>query len=42
VEHNWPTLVDELRLVREGYDWLTEPEEARLLGGTAATLWRLT
>ena len=42
VEHNWPTLADELRLVREGYDWLTEPEEARLLGGTAATLWRLT
>ncbi|MYI99664.1 MAG: amidohydrolase, partial [Gemmatimonadetes bacterium] len=35
VKHNWLSLADELRLVREGYDFLTSAEKDRLLGGTA-------
>ena len=41
VKNGWPTLADELRLVREGYDWLTDAEKARLLGGTAEAVWGL-
>ena len=41
VKNGWPTLADELRLVREGYDWLTDADRARVLGGTAAAVWRL-
>jgi predicted TIM-barrel fold metal-dependent hydrolase len=41
VKNGWPTLADELRLVREGYDWLTAAEKARLLGGTAEAVWGL-
>ena len=37
----WPTLAEELGLVREGYYWLTESEKDRLLGGTAASVFRL-
>lgn len=39
--YGWPTLADELRLVREGYDWLTASEQDLLLGGTAAAVWDL-
>ncbi|MYA76096.1 MAG: amidohydrolase, partial [Gemmatimonadetes bacterium] len=39
VKHNWLSLADELRLVREGYDFLTSAEKDRLLGGTAAAAW---
>ena len=41
VKHNWLSLADELRLVREGYDFLTSAEKDRLLGGTAAAVWGL-
>ena len=41
VKYGWPTLADELRLVREGFDWLTDPESDQLLGGTAASVWGL-
>ncbi len=41
VKHNWLSLADELRLVREGYDFLTSAEKDRLLGGTAAEVWGL-
>ena len=40
-KYGWPTLADELRLVRDGYDWLTASEKDRLLGGTAAIVWGL-
>ena len=39
--YSWPTLADELRLVRDGYDWLTTPEKDQLLGGTATGVWGL-
>ena len=41
VKHNWLSLADELRLVREGYDFLTSAEKDRMLGGTAAEVWGL-
>ena len=41
VKHNWPTLDQELRIVREGIDWMTKAEKDRLLGGTAAEVWNL-
>ncbi|HJP33821.1 MAG: amidohydrolase family protein [Candidatus Latescibacteria bacterium] len=40
-KHNWLTLEDELRLVREGFDFLTETQRDRILGGTAAEVWGL-
>ena len=40
-KHNWPTLEQELRLVREGLPFLTDAEKARILGGTAAEIWNL-
>ncbi len=40
VEHGWPTLAEELRIVREAFDWLTDSERALLLGDNAARLWR--
>ena len=40
-KHNWLSLADELRLVREGFDFLTEGQRDRILGGTAAEVWRL-
>ena len=41
VKHNWPTLADELRLIREGLPFLTEADKDRILGGTAAQIWNL-
>lgn len=39
--HNWLSLGDELRLVREGFDFLTESQRDQILGGTAAEVWGL-
>jgi predicted TIM-barrel fold metal-dependent hydrolase len=41
-KHNWPSLADELRLIREGLPFLTNTDRERILGETAAALWRLT
>ena len=41
-KHNWLSLEDELRLVREGFDFLSEAQRDRILGGTAAEVWGLT
>ena len=41
VKHNWPTLDQELRLVREGLPFLTEAQGERILGDTAAEIWGL-
>ncbi len=41
VKHNWLSLADELRLVREGFDFLTEVQKDWILGGTAARVWGL-
>lgn len=40
-KHNWLTLADELRLIREGLPFLTGREQDLVLGETAAALWRL-
>ena len=39
VNAGWLTLADELRLVREGFSWLTDAERTRLLSGTAAEVY---
>ncbi|MDE0219174.1 MAG: amidohydrolase family protein [Spirochaetaceae bacterium] len=39
VAHGWPPLADELRLVRDGLDWLTAAERASILGGNAKRLY---
>ncbi|MDA0746892.1 MAG: amidohydrolase family protein [bacterium] len=41
VKHNWLSLADELRLIREGLPFLTDAEKERILGGTAAEIWNL-
>ena len=41
-KHNWPTLAEELRLVQEGFDFLSQREKDQMLGGTAARIWGLT
>ena len=41
LKHNWPTLDQELRLVREGLPFLTDAQQERILGGTAAEIWGL-
>ncbi len=40
-KHNWPTLAEELRLIREGLPFLAVADQEAILGGTAAGLWRL-
>jgi predicted TIM-barrel fold metal-dependent hydrolase len=40
-KHNWLSLEDELRLVREGFDFLSEEQRDLILGGTAAGIWGL-
>ena len=37
--YGWPSLADELRLVREGLDWLTATERASILGENARRLF---
>ena len=39
--HNWPSLADELRLVREGLPFLNATDRDRILGGTATAVWGL-
>ncbi|MEC9381002.1 MAG: amidohydrolase family protein [Candidatus Latescibacterota bacterium] len=41
VKHGWLSLADELRLVREGFDFLGDAQRDRILGGTAAEVWGL-
>lgn len=41
VKHNRPTLADELKLVREGLPFLSNGQRDRILGGTAAEIWRI-
>ena len=41
-KHNWPSLAEELRLIREGLAFLTEPDKDKILGETAAQIWNLT
>ena len=38
-KHGWPTLADELRLVREGFDWFSAAERDLLLGENARRLF---
>ena len=40
-KHNWPSLEQELWLVREGLPFFSDHERERLLGGTAAEIWDL-
>ena len=40
-KHNWLTLADELRLVREGFSFLNDGQCEQILGGTAARVWGL-
>ena len=40
-KHSWPTLEQELRLIREGLPFLTERDRELILGGTAAEIWGL-
>ena len=40
-KHNWPSLAQELRLIREGLPFLTDDNKDEILGGTAARLWNL-
>ena len=40
-KHNWLSLADELRLIRQGLPFLTSSQQDRILGGTAADLWGL-
>jgi predicted TIM-barrel fold metal-dependent hydrolase len=42
VKHNWPTLAQELRLIREGLPFLSDDDREHILGGTAAQIWNLT
>ncbi|MCI0438218.1 MAG: amidohydrolase [Chloroflexi bacterium] len=39
--HNWPSLADELRLIREGLPFLSQSDKDRILGENAARIWRL-
>lgn len=39
--HNWLSLADELRLIREGLPFLTQVDADRILGDNAAALFRL-
>ena len=41
LKHGWPTLDQELRLVREGLPFLNDAQRERILGGTAAEIWGL-
>lgn len=39
--HGWPTLTDELRLIREGLPFLSESDKDKILGENAARIWQL-
>jgi predicted TIM-barrel fold metal-dependent hydrolase len=40
--YNWPTLEQELGLIREGLPFLNDDDKKRILGGTAAEIWSLS
>ena len=40
-KNNWPTLADELRLIREGLPFLNGTQRERIWGGTAEEIWNL-
>lgn len=40
-KHNWLSLADEIRLIREGLPFVNAAGAERILGGTAVELWRL-
>ena len=39
--HNWPTLEQELCLIRDGLHFLSNNDKNRILGGTAVEIWSL-
>lgn len=41
-KHNWPTLDQELRLIREGLPFLTDKDKENILGTTATKIWNLS
>ncbi len=41
-KHNWPTLDQELRLIREGLPFLTDMDKQNILGTTATKIWNLS
>ncbi len=41
-KHNWPSLADELRLIREGLPFLSQSDKDRILGENAARIWGLS
>ncbi|MBI4305500.1 MAG: amidohydrolase [Chloroflexi bacterium] len=41
-KHGWLSLADELKLVREGFDFLDDVEKSKLLGDNAARIWKFT
>jgi predicted TIM-barrel fold metal-dependent hydrolase len=41
LKHDWLTLADEIRLIREGLPFVRPSDADRILGGTATELWRL-
>lgn len=42
IKHDWLPLSEELRLIREGLPFLTNADQDRILGGTAAEVWGLS
>ena len=40
-KHNWPSLAQELQLIREGLPFLTDDDKDQILGETAARIWNL-
>jgi predicted TIM-barrel fold metal-dependent hydrolase len=40
--YNRPTLDEELRIVREAFDWLSDGDRAKILGDNAARIWQLS
>lgn len=40
-KHNWPPLAEELRIVVEAFDFLSDEERDNMLGNNAARLWKL-
>ena len=41
IKHNWLSLADELRLIREGIPFFAARDQERILGATAAAVWGL-
>jgi L-fuconolactonase len=41
VKNNWPTLAQELKLIREGIPFLSPRQIDRILGETAAEIWNI-